>query len=364
MIKFEKEDLINSIKNKENFEDEENNNGESLTEEEKNKISEIMNKIISGNVIQYGVGIQTKIANFSDKILEDVRVNDTTNVVDILSELMDIIEYLDVNGFIEDTEVKSIPILGMFFDKTKKFTMKYKKIENKISDISNKLDEEKMNLLKSVVMFDKLFEKNIECIDNLDLFIIAGNKKMKELNEKEIPKLQSKAEKNKDLLAIQRVSDMNEYIEILKKRIYELNLTRVIAVETASQIRLLQEGDKALIEKIQSYVLNTIPLWKNQIALALGLAKQKDTLDLQKEVSDTTGKLLKQNSKILQNNTVKMYKKSENKTVEMETLQKINNDLVFMINETIKISKESRTKYQEAELELMKMEKDLKNKIN
>ena len=127
---------------------------------------------------------------------------------------------------------------------------------------------------------------------------------------------------------------------------------------------VLDKGYGLLIEKIQSYVLNTIPLWKNQIALALGLVKQKDTSDLQKEVSNATGKLLKQNSKILQNNTVKMYKKNEQKTVEIEELQKINNDLVFMINETIKISKESRTKYQEAEVELMKMEKDLKNKIS
>ncbi len=338
-----------------------------LSEEDKAQVQTIMNNIQTGDsnsVIQYGIGAQSEIANFSDKMLEDVKAKDTDYVGDILSDLMVKVKDTDVNGFLKSDPLENIPIIGRLVDKTKKFFAKYQKVENQIDEITEKLDNERMILLKDIVMFDNLFEKNTECIHNLDLYIIAGNKKIEELRTKTIPELQQKAEESKDPLDAQKVSDMNDYVDRFEKKVHDLKLTRVIAIQTAPQIRFIQSGNKALVDRIQSSILNTIPLWKSQIVLAIGVIRQKGALDLQKQVTETTNELLKKNSEMLKNNTIEIAKENEKGIVEIETLKKVNDDLITTIEEAIKISEEGRAKRKEAEKELVVIEKDLKNKLS
>lgn len=338
-----------------------------LSDEDKAQVQTIMNNIEAGDsnsVIQYGVGAQSEIANFSDKMLEDIRAKDTDHVGEILSNLMVKVKDTDVNGFIKSDPFENIPIIGKLVDKTKKFMAKYQKVENQIDEITEKLDNERMILLKDIVMFDNLFEKNSNCIHNLDLYIIAGNKKIEEIKNTTIPELQKIADESKDPLDAQKLADMNDYLDRFEKKVHDLKLTRVIAIQTAPQIRFIQSGNKALVDRIQSSILNTIPLWKSQIVLAIGIIRQKGALDLQKQVTETTNELLKKNSEILKNNTIEIAKENEKGIVEIETLKKVNDDLITTIEEAIKISEEGRTKRKEVEKELTVIEKDLKDKLS
>ena len=337
-----------------------------LSEEDKKQVETIIGSIQDGDsnsVIQYGVGAQSEIANFSNKMIEDVRAKDTDYVGDILSNLMSKVKDTDVNGFLKEDPLENIPIIGKLVDKTKKFLAKYQKVENQIDEITEKLDDERMILLKDIVMFDNLFEKNTQCIHNLDLYVIAGNKKIEELKTKTLPELQKKAEESKDPLDAQKVADMNDFIDRFEKKVHDLKLTRMIAIQTAPQIRFIQSGNKALVDRIQSSILNTIPLWKNQIVLAIGIIRQKGALDIQKQVTETTNELLKKNSEMLKNNTVEIAKENEKGIVEIETLKKVNEDLITTIEETIRISEEGSQKRKEVEKELVVIEKDLKNKL-
>lgn len=360
------EDNNSLIKNETGLTEDKIYDYDKLSDDDKKQVELIMNNVRVGDsngVIQYGVGAQSDIANFSDKMLEDVRSKDSGYVGDILSDLMSKVKDTDVNGLIKEDPLENIPIIGKLVDKTKKFLARYQKIENQIDEISEKLDKERMVLLKDVVMFDNLFEKNTECIHNLDLYIIAGNKKIEELKNKDLPELEAKANESGDPLDAQKVADMRDFIDRFEKKVHDLKLTRTVAIQTAPQIRFLQSGNKALVDKIQSSILNTIPLWKSQITLALGIAKQKGALDLQKQVTETTNELLKKNSEMLKTNTIEIAKENEKGIVEIETLKKVNDDLISTIEETIKISEEGRAKRKEVEDELVNIESDLKNKL-
>ena len=360
-------DEINSlVKNETGLTEEKIYDYDKLSEEDKKQVELIMNDVKVGDsngVIQYGVGAQSDIANFSDKMLEDVRAKDSGYVGDILTDLIVKEKDTDVNGLIKEDPLENIPIIGKLVDKTKKFLSKYQKVENQIDEITGKLDKERMILLKDVVMFDNLFEKNTECIHNLDLYIIAGNRKIEELKTKDLPELEAKANQSGDPLDAQKVADMRDFIDRFEKKVHDLKLTRTVAIQTAPQIRFIQSGNKALVDKIQSSILNTIPLWKSQITLALGIAKQKGALDLQKQVTETTNELLKKNSEMLKTNTIEIAKENEKGIVEIETLKKVNDDLITTIEETIKISEEGRAKRKEVENELVNIENDLKNKL-
>ena len=360
-------DEINSlVKNETGLTEEKIYAYDKLSEEDKKQVELIMNDVKVGDsngVIQYGVGAQSDIANFSDKMLEDVRAKDSGYVGDILTDLMVKVKNKNINKKIKKKTLENIPIIKKKKKKTKKFLSKYQKVENQIDEITEKLDKERMILLKDVVMFDNLFEKNTECIHNLDLYIIAGNRKIEELKTKDLPELEAKANQSGDPLDAQKVADMRDFIDRFEKKVHDLKLTRTVAIQTAPQIRFIQSGNKALVDKIQSSILNTIPLWKSQITLALGIAKQKGALDLQKQVTETTNELLKKNSEMLKTNTIEIAKENEKGIVEIETLKKVNDDLITTIEETIKISEEGRAKRKEVENELVNIENDLKNKL-
>ncbi len=338
-----------------------------LTPEQKQKVESITGDIDindSQAIIQYGVGAQANISNFADTILEQIRAKDAGYAGEILSELMITVKDLKVDklgssgGFFS-----KIPIIGSLVDEAKKFAARYQKVSVEIERIVDELTKARMQLLKDITMLDSLYEKNQEYLKDLDLYILAGEMKLKEINEKFLPELKAKAEASKDTLDAQAVQDLNQMINRFEKKLHDLKLSRMVSIQTMPQVRLIQNNDQVLVEKIQSSILNTIPLWKNQIVIAIGLFRQKKALELQKEVSSTTNDLLEQNAAMLKDSSIEIARESEKGIVEIETLKKVHENLVSTIEETLQIQEEGRTKRKEAEVELVRLEDDLKAKL-
>lgn len=338
-----------------------------LTEEQRQKLEEIMKTINiedSQFVLQYGVGAQGQIASFADNVLNEVRAKDGGYVGEILTDLMLKVKDLEVNNLSSDRSfVSRIPIVGSLVNTTQKFTAKYQKLNGEIENIVESLDKARMQLLKDVTLLDYLFEKNLEYLGNLNYYIMAGQLKLKELNERVVPEMQEKVKLSNDPVDAQKLNDTLQLVNRFEKKIYDLKLSRMIALQTAPQIRLIQNNNQVLVEKIQSSILNTIPLWKNQIVIAISLFRQKHALDVQREVTDTTNELLKRNSAMLKESSIGIAKETERGIVDIETLKQVNGDLIATIEETLKIQQEGRTKRQQAEVELQNIEKELKDKL-
>lgn len=338
-----------------------------LTPEEKQKVDTMVKDIDildSQSIIQFGVGAQGNISSFADTILDGIRSKDAGYGGEVLSDLMLHVKTLDVDSLSSSGGIMSkIPILSAFADNIKKFIARYEKVSTHIERITDELVKARMQLLKDITMFDTMYEKNIDYLKDLDLYIIAGKIKQKELEEIIIPELKAKAEASADPLESQRVQDIAQMTNRLEKKIYDLQLSRMISLQTNPQIRLIQNNDQLLVEKIQSSILNTIPLWKNQIIIAIGIFRQKKALELQKEVSKTTNELLKKNSEMLKEGSIEVAKESEKGIVEIETLKKVHADLISTIEETLTIQQQGKVKRKEAEVELVKLEDELKTKL-
>ncbi|MCX7677967.1 MAG: toxic anion resistance protein [Spirochaetes bacterium] len=337
-----------------------------LTPEEKAKVEEIKKSINiedSQEIIQFGVGTQSKISSFADSILEQIRAKDAGIAGELLSELMVNVKELDVESLSEESTLSKIPIIGNLMDKFKRFAARYEKLSVQIEKIVDELAKARMQLLKDVTMFDTLYEKNLEYLKELDLHIIAGELKLKEIQEKVLPELKAKAEASGDPVDAQKFQDVNQMVNRFEKKLHDMKLSRMVAIQTAPQIRLIQGNNQLLVEKIQSSILNTIPLWKNQIIIAIGLFKQKKALRLQQEVSKTTNELLEKNAEMLKTSSLEVARESERGIVEIETLKKVHNELVSTIEETLKIQEEGRQKRKQAEAELAQLESDLKKKL-
>jgi uncharacterized protein YaaN involved in tellurite resistance len=227
----------------------------------------------------------------------------------------------------------------------------------------DQLDDARMHMLKDITLLDNMYGKNLEYMKNLDLYIAAGKLKLKELESTTLVELKDKAGQTKKPEDVQRYNDFEQFLNRLDKKVYDLKLSRTITMQTGPQLRLIQNGNQALVEKIQSSILNTIPLWKNQIVIAITLFRQKKALKLQREVTDTTNELLKKNAELLKESTTGIAKESERGIVDIETLKKVNDDLITTIEETLKIQTEGKSKRQQAEQELVKIEDQLKNKL-
>ena len=240
---------------------------------------------------------------------------------------------------------------------------KYQKTGAQIDRIQVKLDRSRKALMKDNQMLQQLFEKNRDFYDALNIYIAAGELKLEELDREVIPALKKKAERSQNQMEIQEVNDMMQFAERLEKRTHDLKLSRQITMQTAPQIRLIQNTNQALVEKIQSSILTAIPLWKNQIAIALTLLRQKTAVQAQKQVSKTTNDLLLKNAEMLKTNSIETAKENERGLVDIDTLKKTQEDLITTIEETLRIQVEGRTKRQEAEQELIGMENELKNKL-
>lgn len=334
-----------------------------LSDEEKQIINEINQNIMiedSTSVLQYGLEAQTKIAKFSDSVLEGVKNKDTGEIETVLTDLVAEIKSFDSN--VTESNSKFLN----FFKGTKKqlvrLIAKYNTIENNIDKIEKDLESHRIQMLKDIVIFDEMYEKNLEFFKDISLYIIAGDKKLEELNA-ELKELQEKAAQTNEQLDAQKVSDMENMINRFEKKIHDLKVTRIISIQMAPQIRLLQNNESELVEKIQSSITNTIPLWKNQIVLALGISNTKQALAAQHALTDATNELLQKNSEILKQGSIELAQESERAIIDIQTLNKTNQNILETLDEVLKIHNDGKQKRLEAEKELLVIEEDLKQKL-
>ena len=336
-----------------------------LPEEEKEAIDEFVAKIDPKNtteILQYGSSAQNNISKFSDSVLDNVKTRSTGEVGDLLSDLV-----VEIKQFDSDIPRKEYTGIAKIFHSAKKelekLITRYNKVEVNIGKIEKQLENHKLQMLKDIAVYDSMYEKNLEYFKQLSLYIIAGERKIQELKETVLPELQRIAQESNDQTDVQAVNDMMATINRFEKKLYDLKTTRIISIQMAPQIRLIQNNDSELVEKIQSSLINTIPLWKNQIVIALGITHAKSALDAQKAVADVTNEMLKKNSETLKQGTIEIAQESERAIVDVETLQKTNQDIIDTLDQLIAIHEAGREKRKEAEVELQNIEGQLKEKL-
>ena len=338
---------------------------EALTPEERAKAEEIKNGIDlmdSQTAILYGVGAQRNLAEFSDNILANVRNKDTGYVGDLMGELVEKVRDVGVDEA-EGGVLDKLPFLRSAARAVRRLLARYEKIEVQIDRIQRDLEEARMQMLKDIAMFDGLYEKNLEYFRGLQVYIVAGEEKLRETREETLPRLRAEAQAKGDPMSAQVVRDFEDTVDRVEKKLHDLKLSKSIAIQTAPQIRLIQNNDKLLVDKIQTAILSTIPLWKGQIVIALGLARQQSALQMQRSVTDTTNELLQRNAELLKQNSLDVARESERGIVDLETLKKVNDDLISTIEETIQIQREGRAARQSAEAELAGIEQKLKDAL-
>ena len=333
-----------------------------LTEEEKKMVDQFVDKIEitnSNSILQYGVGAQKKISDFSETALNNVKTKDLGEVGEMLSSVV-----YELKNFEESEEKKGIlGFLKKGKDKISQMKVKYDKVETNIGKMCDILEKHQIQLLKDIAMLDKMYEINKVYFKELSMYILAGKKKLQKLEKEELPKLQEKARKSGLPQDAQEVNDFISLCNRFEKKIHDLELTKMISLQMAPQIRLIQNNDSLMSEKIQSTIVNTIPLWKSQIVLALGVAHSSNAAKVQREVTDMTNQLLRKNAEILKTSTIETAKESERGIVDIDTLRITNESLISTLDEILHIQTEGRQKRREAELELRNIEDQLKNKL-
>ena len=337
---------------------------QSFSEQDKLQISKIKDEIDfmrNTDVLQYGSEAQGNISRFSDQILENVRAKDSGHVGELLSSLTSKVE--EFNEPTSKKLVRSIPLVGRLVGKVDDVVNRYDKLSVQVSKISSELDASRTEMMKDIVLLDNMYHKNVEYFKTLCIYIEAGKQKIKEANEVTLPRLRSEASQSSNPLAMQVVSDFEETVDRFEKKVHDLELSRTIALQTAPQIRLIQNNDKTLVERVNSTILNTIPLWKNQMVIALGLVNQQKALQMQKQVADATNNLLRKNAEMLKQNTLDTAKENERGIVDVATIEEVNNRLIETVHEVLKIQQEGRVQRQKAEGELLRIEENLKNTL-
>ena len=338
---------------------------EQLSPEQLARAEELKNSIDltdSQTALQYGVGAQRNISGFSENILSQVKNKDSGFVGDLMSDLVIKVKDVGVDELSQGLSGK-LPFFKSAAGAIKKFMQRYEKLEVQIDRIEQQLEEARMKMLKDITMFDTLYEKNMEYFRELQVYIAAGEAKVKELRQETLPKLYEEASAKGDSMSAQVVRDFEDTVNRFEKKVHDLKMSKTIAVQTAPQIRLIQNNDKMLVDKIQTAILSTIPLWKSQIIVALGLHRQKNVLKMQQSVNEATNTLLTKNAELLKQDSIEVAKESERGIVDMETLKKVNDDLISTIEETLKIQREGRIARQNAEKELTDIESRLKQSI-
>ncbi|MBQ7480002.1 MAG: toxic anion resistance protein [Selenomonadaceae bacterium] len=337
---------------------------ETLTPEERRQVESIkesINLMDSTTPLSYGAAAQKDIADFSDSILASVRTKDSGQVGTLLGELV-----TKVKGFSpaeEKSFLSKLPIIGSLKEKAGNFMEGYTKLSTQVDRIQSELEKSKMRMMKDVAMFDGLYEKNLSYFKSLQLYIQAGEEKLQEMKTVTLPKLRQQAAASNDPMAVQVVSDFENSVDRFEKKVHDLKISKTIAIQTAPQIRLIQNNDKVLVDRVQTAIYNTIPLWKNQMVIALGLQRQQQVLGMQRAVNDATNDLLRRNAELLKQNTIETAKENERSIVDIETVQKVNDDLITTIEETMRIQQEGRAKRQAAEQELVQIEERLKQTL-
>lgn len=333
-----------------------------LTEEEKKMVDQFVEKIEitnSNSILQYGVGAQKKIADFSETALNNVKTKDLGEVGEMLSTVV-----CELKSFETPNEKKGI--LGLFKKTTEKVSamrVKYDKVEGNINKICTMLEMHQIQLLKDVAMLDKMYEINKVYFKELSMYILAGKKKLSKLEKEELPILVERAKISGLPEDAQATNDFMSLCNRFEKKIHDLELTRMISLQMAPQIRLIQNNDSLMSEKIQSTIVNTIPLWKSQIVLALGVAHSSNAAKVQNEVTNMTNELLRKNAETLKMSTIETAKASERGIVDIETLRNTNESLISTLDEVLRIQTEGRQKRKDAEIELQNIEEKLKNRL-
>ena len=332
-----------------------------LSEEEKAQVSAFAKQIDLTNstvILQYGAGTQKKMADFSETAMENVKSKDLGEVGTLLSNVV-----TELKDFDEE-ETKGF--LGLFkkgSNKIEAMKAKYAKAETNVNEIVQVLEGHQVQLLKDVAVLDKMYELNLTYYKELTMYILAGKKKLQEVRSTQLQELRAKAEATGLAEDAQAAKDLDDMCNRFEKKIYDLELTRQIAMQTAPQIRMVQSNDTIMVEKIQSTVVNTIPLWKSQMVIALGVEHSMQAAEAQRQVTDITNELLKKNAEKLKLASVETAKEAERGIVDMETLKTTNQALISTFDEVLKIQQEGRIKRQEAEVEMQRMENELKQKL-
>ncbi len=335
---------------------------ENLTEEEKKLVNDFSEKIDITNsqlVLQYGAAAQNKISGFSESTLDKVKTKDLGEIGDAVSSLVAELKEMD-----DGEENKGF--FGMFKKSKNKIEVmkaKYSKVGTNVDRITRTLEGHQVTLLKDIAMLDQMYDLNMKNYKELSLYILAGKKKLEKAKNEELPKLVEKAKQTGDQQDTQAANDYASMINRFEKKIHDLELTRIVAIQMAPQIRLVQNNDTLMAEKIQSVIVNTIPLWKSQMVLALGLQHSKEAMEAQRSVTEMTNDLLKKNADTLKMGTIETAKESERGIIDIETLQHTNQSLIDTLDEVVKIQDEGKQKRQEAEKELQRIEGELKQKL-
>ena len=332
-----------------------------LTPEEQKMVNDFAAKIDIENtnqILQYGAGTQKKMADFSDTALENVKTQDLGEIGELISNVV---------GELKDFDVQEE---GKFFGFFRKQTSKIENLKNKydkaqanVEKITDSLQQHQVRLMKDSAMLDKMYEQNLNYFKELTMYILAGKKKLEETRNGKLAEMKNKAALSGLPEDAQAARDLDEKCSRFEKKLYDLELTRTIAMQTAPQIRLIQNNDTVMVEKIQTTIVNTIPLWKSQMVLALGIAHSAEAAQAQRQVTDITNELLRKNAETLHMATVETAKESERGIVDLETLQKTNADLIQTLDDVMRIQMEGRQKRQAAEMEMHRMEEELKRKL-
>ncbi|MGO3049521.1 toxic anion resistance protein [Staphylococcus casei] len=342
------------------------NKTKQFSQEDQKKIDQISGEIKpmdNDSLLNYGTQAQSSMSQFSHRILNEVKTTDVGPVGESLNGLMSKLKSVNPEELNPENQSK----LKLIFRRTKasvnEVFSKMQSVGSQIDRISIELDKHKNNLTKDVEMLDELYDKNKDYFDELSIYIEAAKKKQFELQQEEIPKLREKAKASGNQMDVQAASDMEQFIDRLDKRIYDLQLSRQIAIQTAPQIRMIQNVNQALAEKIQSSILTSIPLWKNQMSIALTLMRQRSAVSAQKAVTDTTNDLLLKNSELLKQNALETATENERGVVDIETLKTTQNDIIETIEQTLRIQEQGRNKRKQAESELNNLETELQQQL-
>ncbi len=314
-------------------------------------------------MLSYGTPAQSKLLTFSHTMLEHVQKKDLGEVGEIIGDLMKKLNEVSPDELKPEKQTFFGKLFGKLSGSIQEVLSKYQKTGAQIDRISVKLERSKNGLLSDIGVLEKLYEANKDYFHALNIYIAAGEIKLEELYNKTIPELKRVAQQSSDQMKVQEVNDMVQFADRLDKRLYDLKLSREITIQSAPQIRLIQNTNQALVEKIQSSILTAIPLWKNQVAIALTLIRQRHALEAQKQVSKTTNELLLKNAEMLKTNTIETARENERGLVDIETLKKTQQNLISTLEETMKIQQEGRVKRRQAEQELSSMENELKQKL-
>ena len=332
-----------------------------LTEEERQMAEQFAAQIDLTNsamILQYGAGTQQKMAEFSESALENVRTKDLGEVGDLLTNVVK-----ELKSFDEEEEKGFFDFFKKPVDKIQSLKLKYASAEKNMAQICKVLEGHQVQLLKDVALLDKMYELNLTYFKELTMYILAGKKKLKEVREVQLQELLNKAQISGLSEDAQAAKDLEGMCTRFEKKLHDLELTRMISIQTAPQIRMVQNNDTIMVEKIQSTIVNTIPLWKSQMVLQLGVAHSTQAAAAQREVTDMTNALLRKNADMLKMSTIETAREAERGIVDMETLKQTNESLISTLDEVMKIQQEGRQKRQEAEAQMQRLELELKNKL-